>query len=132
MKNSKVLKGYLFLSGIILTVIGSLTTFNPIPIKAEEGIDIAGNASALNDVRSFGMLLLGTALLLITGALKSSVRKSATLSAVILFLSLGIGRVFSMLIDGIPSEGIIKATGIEFVFGIIGLILFFIHRERNK
>ena len=74
MNNSKILKGYLFVSGLILTVIGGLTTFNPITIKANEGIEIAGNASALNDVRSFGMLLLATALLSFLGSFKSSFR----------------------------------------------------------
>jgi len=65
MKNSKILKTYLIVSGLLLTVIGGLTTFNPINVKANEGIEIAGNASALNDVRSFGMLLLATAIFLI-------------------------------------------------------------------
>lgn len=131
MKNSKVLKIYLIVSGLLLAVIGGLTAFNPINIKANEGIEIAGNASALNDVRSFGMLLLVTAIFLIAGVLKSSLRKSATISAIILFLSLAVGRVFSMLIDGMPSDGIVKATGLEFILGIVGAILFFIYQERK-
>ena len=131
MKNSKILKLYLIVSGLLLTVIGSLTTFNPINIKASEGIEIAGNASALNDVRSFGTLLLATAIFLIIGAFKNPIRKSAAISAPLLFLSLGIGRVLSILIDGMPSDGIVKATGLEIILGLVGLIIFLVYREKQ-
>lgn len=131
MKNSIVLKIYLVISGLLLTVIGSLTTFNPVNIKANEGIEIAGNASALNDVRSFGMLLLATALFSIIGAFKTSLRKSATISAFLLFLSLGAGRIVSIILDGMPSDGMVKATGLEMILGIAGLIIYFIFRQKQ-
>ena len=132
MNNSKILKGYLFVSGLILTVIGSLTTFNPITIKANEGIEIAGNASALNDVRSFGMLLLATALLSFLGSFKSSFRKPATISTFLLFLSLGLGRSLSILLDGMPSDGMVKATGLEIILGLIGLTLFITNTKKQS
>ena len=132
MKNSILLKIYLFVSGALLTVIGGLTTFKTVNIKADEGIEIAGNASALNDVRSFGMLLLATAIILFIGGVKSSLRKSATISAVLLFLSLAIGRLLSILMDGMPSDGIVKATGLEFILGTVGLILFLVYREKQS
>ena len=131
MKNSKVLKAYLFVSGLLLTIIGTLTTFNPVEIKANEGIDIAGNASALNDVRAFGFLLLATAVMLIISAFKTSLQKTATISAFLLFISLGLGRTLSILMDGMPSDGMVKATGLEMVLGIVGLVLFTINRERQ-
>lgn len=129
---SKVLKVYLFISGLILTLIGSLTTFNPAPIKANEGIDIAGNASALNDVRAFGMLLLATALFSFLGSFKSSLRKAAAISSFMLFLSLGLGRLLSIFLDGMPSDGLIKATGLEFIIGAVGLILFVINDKKQS
>ena len=132
MNNSKILKGYLFVSGLILTVIGGLTTFNPITIKANEGIEIAGNASALNDVRSFGMLLLATALLSFLGSFKSSFRKPATISTFLLFLSLGLGRSLSILLDGMPSDGMVKATGLEIILGLIGLTLFITNTKKQS
>jgi len=131
MKNSKILKLYLIISGLLLSVIGALTTFNPINIKIEEGIDLAGNASALNDVRSFGMLLLFTAVFSLTGAFKRTIRKSATISVFLLFLSLGVGRVLSMILDGMPSDGIVKATGLEMILGVSGLIIYMIFREKE-
>ena len=123
MNNSKILKIYLLVSGFILTAIGGLTTFNPVTIKANEGIQIAENASALSDVRSFGMLLVATALFSFSGSIKSSLRKPATISSFLLFLSLGLGRLLSMLFDGMPSDGMVKATGLEIILGLAGLIL---------
>lgn len=132
MNTSKILKIYLFISGLILTPIGGLTTFNPVNIKANEGIEITGNASALNDVRSFGMLLLATALLLFLGSFKSLLRKSAAISSVLLFLSLGLGRLLSIFLDGMPSDGMVKATGLEIVLGLVGLILFISNNKKQS
>lgn len=132
MNTSKILKIYLFVSGLILTVIGSLTTFNPVNIKANEGIDIANNASALNDVRSFGMLLLAVALLSFLGSFKESLRKSASIISFLLFLFLGLGRLLSIFIDGMPSDGIVKATGLEIVLGLVGLVLFISNDKKQS
>ncbi|WP_412986036.1 DUF4345 domain-containing protein [Pontimicrobium sp. IMCC45349] len=132
MNTSKILKIYLFISGLILTAIGSLTIFNPINIKANEGIEIAENASALNDVRSFGMLLLATALLSFLGSFKSPFRKSAAISTFLLFLSLGLGRLLSIFLDGMPSDGMVKATGLEIILGMLGLILFISNSKKQS
>ncbi len=132
MNRSKILNIYLIISGLVLTAVGGLTTFNPINIKANEGIDIAGNPSGLNDVRAFGMLLLALAIVLFLGIFKGGLKKTANVVAFLLFLSLGIGRVISMLIDGMPSDGMMKATGLEFILGIIGLILFTRNHNQNS
>ncbi|MEM9078747.1 MAG: DUF4345 family protein [Bacteroidota bacterium] len=131
MNYSKILKVYLFISGLLLTAIGGLTSFNPVEIKANEGIQLAGNASALNDVRSFGMLLLASALLFFLGSFKSTLRKTASISAFLIFLSLGLGRLLSIVSDGMPSDGIVKATGLEFILGAIGLVLFIINQKKQ-
>ncbi|WP_281612749.1 DUF4345 domain-containing protein [Flammeovirga sp. SubArs3] len=131
MKNSKTLKVYLLLSGILLSIIGALTSFNPIEIKANEGIILAGNPSALNDVRSFGMLLIATALFSSIGVFKESIRKPAIISVFTLFLSLGLGRVLSIALDGFPSDGILKATVLELVLGIIGVTLFSVYKNKS-
>ncbi len=132
MNSLKILKIYLFIAGLILTAIGSLTTFNPIAIKANEGIDIAGNSSALNDVRSFGVLLLAFAFFSFLGSFKNALRKSAAITIPLLFLSLGIGRLLSILLDGMPSDGMVKATGLEIILGILGLVLFSLNSKKQS
>lgn len=131
MNSLKILKVYLVISGLILTAIGALTTFNPIEIKANEGIQLAGNPSALNDVRSFGTLLLAVAIFSLLGAFKISLRKPASIFIPLLFTSIGIGRTISILLDGMPSEGIVKATIIEFVLGFLGIVLYFINKNKT-
>jgi hypothetical protein len=132
MIHQKFLKVYLFIVGLMMTIIGGLTSFNPVEIKLQEGIELAGNPSALNDVRSFGMLLLASALLFFLGSFKSSIRKTSTILAILLFLSLGLGRLFSIIVDGMPTDGIVKAAIIEFVLGILGLILYSINLKRQS
>jgi hypothetical protein len=132
MNYSKTSKIYLFISGLILTAIGGLTTFIPAMIKAKVGIEIAGNPSALNDVRSIGVLLLATALLSFLGSFKISLRKPAIISSFLLFLSLGLGRILSMALDGMPSSEMVKGTGLEITLGVAGLIIFILSNNKKN
>jgi hypothetical protein len=132
MMYQKVLKGYLFIVGAMMSVIGSLTAFNPINTKLSEGIDLAGNASALNDVRAFGMLLIASGMLFLTGAIKASVRTTASIWAILLFLSVGAGRLLGIMLDGMPSDGMVKATVLEFVIGALGLVFYAIYAKKQS
>ncbi|MEO0405655.1 MAG: DUF4345 domain-containing protein, partial [Bacteroidota bacterium] len=131
MNYRKISKVYLVVSGILLTGIGTLTTFNPINVKANEGIELAGNPSALNDVRSFGFLLLVFAVLFIISGLKSAMLHFGSIASTSLFLSLGFGRVLSILLDGMPSEGMLGATMVELVLGSVGLFLL-LQNKKNQ
>lgn len=123
MKSSKALKIYLILSGLLLTFIGGATLVNPVEMKGSAGIEIAGNISVINDVRAFSALLLALAITVIFGAFKSYMRHTSTLLATLVFLSLGIGRLVSILLDGMPVDGLVKATGLELILGVIGILL---------
>ncbi|WP_459210400.1 DUF4345 domain-containing protein [Aquimarina rhabdastrellae] len=131
MKKSKVLKIYLILSGLLLSFIGGATLFLPVTMKATAEIDIAGSINAMNDVRAFSALLLAVGIFSILGALIHKLSYSTTIISSLLFLSLGGGRLLSIILDGMPADGLIKATALEFVLGIIGTFLFIKYRE-NK
>lgn len=130
MKNSKTLKIYLVISGLLLTFIGGATLLMPVEMKASAGIDISGNISVLNDIRAMSALLLGIALISLTGALSKKLSYTAALMSTLTFLTLGIGRAISIFSDGDPVDGLVKATILEFVLGIIGAILFI--TQQNK
>ena len=68
MANSKVLKAFLIISGLLLTFIGAATLFMPVQIKSASGVDVAGNVSVLNDIRASAALILSLALLILSGA----------------------------------------------------------------
>ncbi|MDY8137345.1 DUF4345 domain-containing protein [Aquimarina sp. 2201CG5-10] len=131
MKNSKVLKTYLVISGLLLSFIGGTTLFIPIKMKGSAGIDIAGNISVINDVRAFSTLILAIAILTLLGAFLKKLTYTSSLVSFLLFLSLGIGRVISILIDGMPVGGLVKATALELVLGTIGAILFLTYQRKK-
>lgn len=130
MKNSKVLKGFLILSGLLLTFIGGATLFMPVAMKASAGINIAGNISVINDTRASSALLMVAALLIISGAFSRKLAFTSSLLSVILFLSIGVGRIISIVSDGMPVDGLVKATGLELVLGITGAILFKVYQDK--
>ena len=101
-----------------------------VAIKSNSGIDIAGNVSVLNDVRASGALILAIAVLTILGAFARKLTFTSSLVSSLLFISLGIGRAVSMLTDGMPVDGLVKATGLEFVLGLIGAFLFIRFQEK--
>ena len=131
MKDSKVLKAFLIFSGLLLTFIGGATLFMPVAIKASSGVDLAGNVSVLNDIRASAALILGLAILIISGAFVRKITYTSSLISFLVFLSLGIGRIISILSDGMPVDPIVKATGLEMVLGVLGLVLFMRNREKN-
>lgn len=124
MKKSIALKAYLIISGILLFIIGGSTLLMPVKMKLTEGIEIAGNVNSLNDARGFAALLLAIAFISLFGAFLNKWQYIASRMIPILFIAIGIGRLLSIILDGTPIEGLIVATGVEFLFGIAGMILF--------
>lgn len=131
MKNSKAVKIYLVISGLLLTFVGGATLLMPVELKASAGMELAGDINALNDVRGFSALLLGFAMLALFGAFAKHLTYTSTLTSTLLFLTLAIGRVISFIVDGIPVEGLVKATVLEVIFGLAGAILFGIYRNKH-
>jgi len=119
MKNSKVLKAILVVAGLVASVIGSLIVTMPETFYATNGIELAGNVSLLNEIRAAGAALLATGLLIIAGALVSSLTFTSTLVAALLYLSYGLSRILSMAIDGLPAEGLLQAAVLEVVIGLV-------------
>lgn len=125
MKQSKTIKSYLVLSGLLLSFIGVSSLLMPIEMKATAGIDLSSeNVNALNDVRAYSALLFALGLITISGAFSLKLSSISTLIPTLVFLSIGVGRVISILADGMPIESVIKATVLEFVLGFVGFILF--------
>jgi hypothetical protein len=59
----------------------------------------------------------------IVGAFKVQLRQSALCSLVVFMLGLALGRVLSLIVDGMPNLLLIGYLGLELIFGILGLIL---------
>ncbi|MEL6537778.1 MAG: DUF4345 domain-containing protein [Bacteroidota bacterium] len=131
MKNAKLPRVYLIISGLLLTVIEGASLVQPVAFKATAGIDLAGNISAINDARAYSTLLLSVAVLALAGAFNTRLRYTANLVAPLTFLALGAGRVISLIADGMPAEGLVKATVLELVLGIAGALVFAVFKTKK-
>jgi len=130
MENSKLLKAYLIVSGLLLTVIGGATLLMPAEMKASAAIDLTGNVNLSNDVRAGAAMLLAMALLSLAGVFSKKLAYTSTLVSLLVFLSLGFGRALSMVADGMPVDGLVKATVLEFVLGLVGLFVFYKYKAK--
>lgn len=130
MTNSNPLKLVLFISGLIASSIGGAILFNPVAFYAANGIDLAGNVSLLNEIRASGGMLLAAGILIISGCFVARLRFTAVVVSCLLYLSYGLSRMLSFVIDGIPSEGLVQAAALEIVIGVVCVWVFTRHRER--
>ncbi len=119
MKNSKVLKTLLFLSGLIAMGVGGAILLIPVAFHATNGIELGSSLSLLNEVRAPGGALLAMGALILTGAFVSRLGFTSTIVSAFLYLSYGFSRILSMGIDGMPAEGLVLATVLEVTIGLV-------------
>lgn len=131
MQNSKILKVILLVSGLILIIAGSFALFGPEGFTIRNGIDIAGNTSLINDYRTFGSLMLGSGLIILVGVIHSRMAFTSTVVAAVMYTIMTIGRVLSIVIDGIPAESLVKATVLEGLIGAVAIFALIRFREKG-
>jgi len=73
-----------------------------------------------------GLLLSGFVILL--GAFVSRLSFTSTLLAIILYLGYGFSRVFSIMIDGMPSDELVQVLVFEIFVGLLALYGFMKYR----
>jgi len=119
MKNSKLLNATLILSGLVAAGIGGAILFMPAAFHATNGIELGGNTSLLNEVRAPGGALLACGMLIVSGAFVASLTFTSLVVSSLLYLSYGLSRILSMVVDGFPVEGLVQATAFEMVIGMV-------------
>jgi len=132
MKNSKVLKTILFISGLIAVGVGGGILFMPVAFHATTGIDLGANASLLSEVRAPGGALLTSGILIMLGAFIKKLTFTATLVSALFYLSYGLSRILSMLLDGMPADELVQATILEMIIGLLCLFALVKYRESAK
>jgi hypothetical protein len=73
--------------------------------------------------RAITGLYLALALFWVMGALRAGLRQAALLSLVVFMLGLAIGRVVSILVDGMPHTLLQVYLLLELGIGVVGLLL---------
>jgi hypothetical protein len=81
------------------------------------------NASAFSEARAPGMAILTASVFILLGAFKTSLMKLSLILSSLFFLSYGFGRLLSLAMDGMPSDGLFYAMFGELAAGAIALIL---------
>ena len=119
MKSTLGLKTLLFVTGFIGVGIGGAILFVPVAFHATSGIVVAEHAGLLSEMRAAGGVLFACGFLVLLGAFVRSLTFTALLLATVLYLSYGTSRLFSMLVDGMPSDSLVLVTGFELVVGTI-------------
>jgi len=129
MKNSKVLKTILLISGLIAAGIGGAILFIPEAFHATNGINLEGKISLLNEIKAGGGGLFAVGVLIMLGAFVSKLSFTSAIVSTLLYLSYGLSRIMSIMIDGMPAEGLVGAAGLEIMIGIAGVFALIKYRE---
>ena len=93
---------------------------------------MGGDPNLLNEMRASGGGLLAGGLLIISGAFVAKLSFHAILVSTFHYLSYGISGVVSMLVDGIPDEGLVQAADTEILIGLVCMVALIKYRENGK
>ncbi len=129
MKNSKVLKTILFISGLMLAGFGAAILLMPVEMAALNGIDLGGQISLLSETRAPGGALLASGILVISGAFLPKLTFTSVVVSALVYLSYGLSRILGMAIDGMPAEGLVQVTVLEIVTGLVCVFALVKYRE---
>jgi hypothetical protein len=94
-----------------------------------QGVGIGTEVNMLNDVRGLGGLFIGAGITVLAGIFLSRMRFTSIILAIVVMLSFGVGRTVSVMMDGIPADGLVKTMMAEFAIALIGLVIFFKYKE---
>ncbi|MDW3191379.1 MAG: DUF4345 domain-containing protein [Cytophagales bacterium] len=113
----------LSLSGLLLTMVGTLRLTNPIKNYAKNsGIQLAQDTDLLNEVRGVSAVMLFAGTILLSGAFVSAITTSALMIAALIFLGFAVGRILSISIDGKPNKQLITGLVTELILGTANVI----------
>ena len=68
-------------------------------------------------------LYLGMIVLWVLGALRTGLTRVAVISAIVFMTGLAVGRIISIVADGVPSIALLGYTGVEIVMAVWGLFV---------
>lgn len=129
MKKSKFVTFLLWFSGVIALAIGSCLLFIPVTFQASAGIVLADDPGLLSEMRGPGGFIFSSGVIMIIGAIRPAFTFTALILCCVLYLSYGISRVLSVVLDGMPGETIVAAMVAELVIGALCLIALFKFRN---
>jgi hypothetical protein len=131
MEKSKLVKALLIVAGLSGIAIGGALLFQPVAFEASAGIHLEENVNLLSEVRAPGGALLAGGVLILLGAFIPTMTYTSVLLATLFFLSYGLSRILSMIVDGIPTTSLVMATVAEVVIGILCIAVLVNFRKKG-
>lgn len=115
-KQDFILKIHLIISILIVVPVAFVYGFHP-----ESQFDIHLNTTdEFNQFKAIMGMYLGFSMLWVFGVFKANYLKTALISNMIFMLGLGLGRLVSLLLDGIPTSGYVFGIFAELFLGTYG------------
>lgn len=122
MTRSRLIRPALVVSGLVAVGIGGAILTVPEAFYGSYGITLGQGASLMNEIRAPGGALLGAGLLMLLGVFIPRLALASLLVAITIYLGYGIARIASMIVDGLPDNGLVAASGFELAVGILCLV----------
>lgn len=117
-------------SGFTAVAIGLAITLDPPAFYSAYGIVLTPNQNLMSELRAPAVNLAALGLIILSGALYQKMAQTAAWLGTTVFLAFATGRLVSLIIDGLPSESILAALGIEVALGLT--CLWVANRWRRK
>ena len=112
-------KIYIILVALVLTLMGLLFAFAPNRYLAGFGAAMS-DPNLLNVFRSFGGFYLGFAAYLLVSSRKENLVDGAVISVVLVMSGILVGRIISLITDGLPDPKLWVPLAIELIFAVWG------------
>jgi len=135
MKNSnlrKIMVGrlLLLLSGLGASGIALAIQIAPEAFYASYGIELGGDSSLINELKAPAGALLLAGLLILAGSIRVRLLVLSTATAAAVYLSFGLSRALSMIVDGVPHDALVSAAVAEVAIGSICLVNLISHYQQ--
>ncbi len=122
MQLTRFQKFTLGIGGITALAIGACITLAPHAFYGSYGITLGQDPNLLSELRAPGAGLAVLGAIMLAGVIRAATRPIALAVALTVYLAFPAGRIVGIVVDGMPSGGIIGALAVEII--IAGLLLF--------
>jgi hypothetical protein len=116
-------KLYLLAAGIIAVGLGGAMLLAPVGFYAGYGLELIGEVTLLNEMRSHGLFMMAVGGFMAAGGLRDDLASRALLVAATFYLAYAGSRVLAMALDGLPDAGLVLASVLEGAIGLLALAL---------
>ena len=117
-------KSVLCFSGLTAIAIGASILFAPMFFYASYGITLTPGPSMLSELRAPGAGLTALGAIMLAGLFRADWAPFSVLAALTVYIAFPVGRLVSLLIDGMPSDNILAAFSIEVFIAVLCIVAF--------